>query len=706
MGGFGGHGGGGGASTSAGAGGAELPDSFTVTGIVTDGTDPVGGAIVMQAGGTEHFLTGSDGGFSLTLTRDIPGVVTIVATKQGYRTRGEEFRELPEGPITLPLRFVTPLDNTSYTYGQPGVGDLDADNSTALCGHCHTTFVKQWRGSAHEHAAKSREVQDLFAGTALSTQDEVQCTAVGGIWRPGVLPGSPGTTTNKCYLGPGVLPSLNTGCDAVTSCDLPDHSSPPAQFGDCANCHAPGMDGPLGGRSLHEATGVAYDAGVHCDFCHKIADVDLSKPAGVAGRLAILRPVDRLHPEDPSSPLLQVMFGPLLDVPNVFMGGSLQPKFKSAELCAGCHQYDQPALVPGTELAPRFSAGLPVHSTYTEWLGGPFAQSNVVCQDCHMPPDDTGLLSTLDVTTIENADTAFGFVRPSDQIRQHTFRGPLHGEPRLIEKALTLSLATSIDAGGLVVTPTVANVAAGHAIPTGEPMRSLALVVFADACGDNLALLSGPTLAQDAGSWASTVSIEAAGGTTLPWPSATPAWVGKRLIVRRATGAFDDYDGQGIFASGAGLSPAEKGVPGFVYIADTTITAANGGQVTLGESVAVEAGDELLVVDPAPGQFIDGAPSLALAATPGWWFAKSVVDATGTPQPHFLGTDLAFDTRLGPGKVFSRTLTFQPPTSPCASASVRVALLYRQYLWREGQLRGWSVVDHLVHAETSSVPLP
>lgn len=695
--GAGGHGGIGSA-----AGGQDLPHEFTVTGTVTDGESLVEGAIVMQAGGTKHLVTGADGVFSILLTQEIPGIPTLVAAKQGYRTRGEEFRELPSGPVELRLRFVTQTDNTDYAFGIPGVGDPTNDNSTAFCGHCHTTFTKQWRGSAHSRAAKTIQVQDVYAGTALALLSERDCVSQGGQWRSGLQPGSPAIATNKCYLGGGVLPSLNPGCDSTSTCDAPSHPSPPTNFGECANCHAPGMDGPLGGRSLHEASGISYDAGVHCDFCHKISDVDLAEPAGVGGRLRILRPIDRLKKDDLSSPLLQVMFGPLPDVPNVFMGGSLQPKFKSAELCAGCHEYRQAALVPGTTLAPRFASGLPVHSTYSEWQESSFAQSNVVCQDCHMPPDDTGLVGLLDVTTPQNADTAFGFVRPPDQIRQHTFRGPLHGEPRFIEKALTLSVSTAIAGALLVVTPEVKNVAAGHAIPTGEPMRALALVIIADGCGERLVQTSGPMLPIDAGVFASTKATAPLSGLSIMWPGASASWVGKVLVARRSTGTFDDYDGQGIFALAAGLPAAEKGAPNYSIVAITGIAASGANQIGLESAVDIAANDELLVVDVPPSQLSDGAPALAHAGAPGWWFARSTVDSNGATQPHYRATDIAFDTRLGPGQTWSRAFGFALPPS-CAQVSIRAELLYRQFSWKEGRARQWGVVDHVVHSQTNVV---
>src|SRR4051794_30584061 len=45
-----------------------LPDAFMVTGIVTDGTLPLAGAIVMQGGSEPAFETGPDGKFSIEIT--------------------------------------------------------------------------------------------------------------------------------------------------------------------------------------------------------------------------------------------------------------------------------------------------------------------------------------------------------------------------------------------------------------------------------------------------------------------------------------------------------------------------------------------------------------------------------------------------------------------------------------------------------------
>ncbi|HTN85895.1 MAG TPA: hypothetical protein VL242_19480, partial [Sorangium sp.] len=72
-------------SAVTGFGGApeELPRTFVVTGVVTDGASPLEGALVMQAGGEPDMVTGPDGAFSIEITRDIPGQPTLVAAKVG-----------------------------------------------------------------------------------------------------------------------------------------------------------------------------------------------------------------------------------------------------------------------------------------------------------------------------------------------------------------------------------------------------------------------------------------------------------------------------------------------------------------------------------------------------------------------------------------------------------------------------------------------
>jgi hypothetical protein len=691
-----------------------LPETFVVSGVVTDGTAPIEGAIVMQAGGQPAFTTGPDGVFSIELTQAIPGTPTIAATKVGYRTAGVEFFALPERGLELALRAVKPPDNEGYVFGAPGVGDPMKDSSTAVCGHCHTTFVKQFRSSAHANAAKDPLVQDLYAGVTAAASDAAGCAALGGVYRPGLVPGSAGDAASKCYAGGGVLPDLNPGCGAPGAAACDDPALPAAQkpvtFGGCADCHAPGISGKAGGRSLHDAVGTAFDAGNHCDVCHKARDVDLTRPAGVAGAIVLQRPHEK-QSDQPNAKVVQVMFGPLPDVPNEFMGGSYQPKFATSELCGGCHQQRQEALLPGSALdAARWPDGLPTLDTYAEWQESSFNTPGTPCQLCHMPADDSGLKSTVDVTNEGNASIAFGFVRPPEQLRKHIFRGPLEGAPRFIDSALNLVLEIKLGtgAGGAAVvkaTVTVQNTLAGHAIPTGEPMRALLSVVRAEGCGETWAAADGATIQDGGGALGrGTVGGDVqANGATLGWASgAAVAKAGMRVRAVRPTGAFDDYAGIGFFAD-AGLTPEDKGLQIFAPVGEATVVGAAGGDVALDAAIAVQSGDVVYLGDALPASLEDGAASLALAGAAGYTFAKTLVDPTGARHvPHYRAVDIASDNRIAPQGSAKAEHTFAIPAG-CASGKVTATLVYRPVPADMARLRGWPAKDWVVGKASENV---
>lgn len=704
-----------GATSSSGSGGeAPLPHTFMVSGTVTDGTNPVEGAFVLQGGAAMPAMTtGPDGAYSITLTQDIPGIPTVVATKLGYRTRGVEFIALPEGPVDLDLRIVSPPDNTSYVYGDPGIGTVEHDNSTKYCGHCHTSFVAQFQTSAHAKATRDPLVQDLYAGVTEAFTTQAACVAAGGLWKVGLTPGSPQTPVSKCYQGGGVLPDLNPGCGGAgkPACDDPaiPVAQKPTAFGRCADCHAPGIDGKAGGRNLHDAEGIAFEHGNHCDPCHHVRDVDLQKPPGVAGALVMQRPSDKIS-DDPTAKIAQVMFGPLLDVPNGFMGGSYQPKFSTSELCAGCHEQKQEAMLPGSALDPaRWPNGLPTHSTFTEWSEGAFNTPGTQCQFCHMPADDTGLLNTLDVTKDPSvAGITFGFIRPPSQIRKHIFRSPLEGSPRFINQAVGLSFATSSDGVTLTVDVHVQNNLAGHAIPTGEPMRALVLLVRADACGSPMDPSQGMTVNDTGGALAQGVigNGVTAVGPSLTWAQgAQRAKVGDVIRVVRSTGLYDDYEGIGFFADPL-LSPMEKGLEIQTPVGEATVTNVAAGVLTLSGSLPLQAGDVVYLGDALTGDVADGDTSRSLAGKPGYTFARVLVDPSGARHvPHYRAVDMVSDNRVAPQATAATTHGFSIPVG-CAMGSVTATLVYRPVPSVLAKERGWAAKDYVIAQTTMSVALP
>ncbi|WP_437590887.1 carboxypeptidase-like regulatory domain-containing protein [Sorangium sp. So ce1000] len=699
-------------SAVSGFGGApgELPRAFTVTGVVTDGAAPVEGAIVMQAGGEPALVTGPDGAFSIEITRDIPGQPTVVAAKIGYRTDGIELEVVPDGPVELTLRRASPPDNAlGYSYGDPGDGD--PHNSTRYCDHCHTTLVAQFLESGHARSARSPLLQAIYAGVSMAHADEASCSAAGGRWKAGRVPGSEGGAAMRCYLGSGVLPDLNASCGggAQPSCDDPalPAAARPAAFGACADCHAAGIDGPAGGRELLEATGIAFEKGDHCDACHKIRDVDLSKPPGVAGALIVQRPQERIS-TDPSSKLLEVMFGPRPDVPNRFMGGSYQPKFSASELCGGCHEQRQAALLPGAALDPgRWPDGLPIHQTFSEWAASSWNRPASQCQACHMP-GVLSLKSSLDVTTEANASVSLGFVRPAGTVRSHAFRGPLEGSPPLIRDAVEVRIAASAASGELAVTVSLAGSSAGHAVPTGEPMRALVLLVTAEACGAPLSPSSGMTVNDTGGALAEARVGQGAGltGAELAWEEgAARARAGDVVRIVRPTGAYDDYTGIGRFADPS-LDAADKGLEIRAPVGEARVVAAGGGAITLSGAIPAQEGDLVYLGAPLPAAPVDGQPAAAFAGAAGYTFAKVLVDPAGARHaPQHRAVDIASDNRIAPGSVAVTSHGFAIPAGCAATANVTATLLYRPVPLALAKERGASAHDYMVASASSPVPL-
>ncbi len=508
-----------------------------------------------------------------------------------------------------------------------------------------------------------------------------------------------------------MLADLNVACGdpAEPACDdpaIPSQNAPSA-FGACADCHAPGIDGVAGGRNLHEAVGIAFDNGVHCDVCHKVADVDLSLPPGIGQRLILQRPQE--PSQSPTAEWRPVYFGPLLDVPNAIMGGSYQPKFDDAVFCAGCHQQHQPALVPGDSLdAQRWPDGLPVHTTYAEWLAGPFSSADTPCQSCHMPARFDAA-NSIDTATVDNASITFGWPRPPEDNRRHIFRSPLfHGSPRLIDGALYVSVNLALDGGDVEASVSLSNIGCGHAVPTGEPMRALVLLVSAQGggCGQALPPTGGMTVHDVGGALARGVEAEdvSTGGAVMTWAAgALAASPGMRVRVVRPSGLFDDYTGVGFFADPL-LTPAEKGLEIMTPVGEATVQSAGSGQLSLDQTIAVQAGDVVYLGDAATAS--DGQASLRLAGAAGYTFSKVLTDAGGSRGvPHHRAVDVASDNRIPPGDSALTTHRFAA-VSGCTSATVDAVVLYRPIPTEMAALRGWDARDYVIATAQATIALP
>ena len=683
---------------------AETLISFEVKGVVIDMEgSPVPDALVMVGGRKDTTVTtAEDGTYSIWFEQKEGDQGALVAGKIGYRSVGATFLK-PGEDETIVIRKVNPPDNLEYVYEDPGDGENVKNED---CTHCHQEFVSDFLGSGHARATRNPLLQDLYAGvSAHETEDD--CLDAGGAWGVGHDPGTDGAAMSKCYLGGGVLPDLNDTCGGAgqPACDEPELSDElsPDAYGACADCHAPGINGVAGGRDLHDAHGLAFDIGVHCDTCHKVSDVDMSKPPGVGQRLVMSRP------SEPGEDVFiwdPVYFGPLLDVPTPIMRGSLQPKFDSAEFCAGCHEQKQEALIPGESLdAGLWPDGLPTHSTYSEWLASPYNTDATPCQHCHMP-GDVEAINSVHLSRPGEAGILFGWPRDPEDIRKHTFRGPLSGDERLVDTALYTSVALEQSGDTLEATVSINNIGCGHAIPTGEPMRALILVVESEGSCGSLSPIGGMTI-NDVGGAMATGSVGFEIDETddgLLWSEgAAIASVGQVVRVVRPSGVFDDYAGIGDFADPA-LSAEDKGVEVMTPVGTATVAEVTDDTLLLDGLLPLEVGDQVYLGEARPEEgWVDGAPSRHLAGLAGHTFSRVLVDSSGNRQvPHYKAVDMVSDNRIGPGQAALSSHGFRLP-SGCTDVSVTATVLYRPHPLNLAVERAWDAADHVISTASAQV---
>ena len=635
---------------------------------VTLDEEAIEGAWVYQPGTEQRWQTDAQGKADITINTRVEGTMAIAVSHPQARIRGEEFYWIDSLPqeYTVALQRYSPLDHEEYVFQDPGTPERN--QSTNQCSHCHVTINEDWVSSMHAQSASNPKVQHIFSGTSgINTQEE--CIIQGGDWVSWPLGG---VLQDQCFLGDSVWNLLNPDCSSPSNCT-------DVQGGFCADCHAPGIDGSLGGRSLLEATGLAYDHGVHCDVCHKVESVDrTSVLPGVAGALRILRPEP---PPFPASIANAIMFGPHGDVMNPRMGSVQRDHFRTADLCFGCHQFSQPVLAGAEYNEERWPSGLlPIHSTYEELKAGPLA--DISCQSCHMPPDsEVGNGADLGNVIELHPDLAVGWYRPAGQVRKHGWYGPRSDKP-MLELAASVHVSTQLQEDELHVSVVLKNVGPGHAIPTGEPSRILILLVDAFCGQDELALLHGPVV-PDFGGY---TERKLWGEDWLDWPQGQ---VGDKLRIVIQEEGFYDYNGFGSFALG-NWSAEEKGLVKERLVAERTIIGFDSSSVLLdGE---LPEGD--IIYRSSPTEIFDNMPSVGWAGHPGFAFARVLSDTAGRKMvPHFLAVDVLSDNRLLPQESWQTEHIF---TASCTEPKVVATLLYRdQPLWLSTE-KGWEATDRIM----------
>ncbi|MEZ4433724.1 MAG: hypothetical protein R3F65_15055 [bacterium] len=612
---------------------------------------PAPGVRVVQGGTTREQRTGPDGRLVFALDREVTGDLMLVASHPRARQRIAWIIEGERLPMVIELATFDDRDNPAYRFQDPG--EPRRRETTAQCGHCHLTLNDAWIRSAHRDAARNPVVHDLYAGTAAAFADPATCAAAGGTWAAGREPGT-GEAIDRCFIGPGALPAHNPQCQ-----DGPCQS-PPDDFAGCADCHAPAINGALGGRDLLEATGIAFDYGISCDVCHRVEAIVPDAPPGVAGRLRLLRPSEPAPITLGAGGFLPLTFGPSHDSPNPRMGSVQRDHYRDGTLCLGCHQLDTPAADRA-----RWPAGLmPVQSTGEEWRTGRLADAP--CQSCHMPPEPMAA-NAADIQMFPLAEIGLqgGWLRPPGSVRRHAWTGPRTADT-LPKLAATLTVRHATADGLTTAEITVQNLGAGHALPTGEPMRQLYVEVDATCEDTPLEAIGGDAIP----AWGGAVATRAADDATR-WPEARP---GDVIRVVRRPGGWHDYDGFGNFARD-GFPPEDKGMP---------------IEEVAGSATVIEVIDGLVTLDrPLPeGDLAHLTRDDGLAGRPGFGFARVLVDATGRAMvPHFVAVDTVSDNRLLPGARWTSRHHF---AATCATPTVRATLRYRSYPWWLRRERGWT----------------
>jgi hypothetical protein len=406
-----------------------LPAWGQVAGVVVDVATgaPVAGALVTLQ--TTSVQTTTDGAGRFELADATGGPLIIVGARKGFYN-GYVRLEEPAVDVTIGLEAVPQDDDPNYEFVDP-----------MQCGECHPDQTDQWTGSAMARAGSNTWVYDIYDGS-----------------------GTAGGEGGFVYLRDSAFA----------------HDNPASE---CAACHQPEPwvaepYQPLD-PSFALSTGALH--GISCEICHKIADVDESKPnyPGLyPGAVTLTRPSDISD---------QVQYGMLgdssFDLNTQRMKPSYQPQLTAA-MCGACHQDKND---PDEDGDFEEEDGVISEPSYLEWLDSPYSDPEsplyATCVDCHMPASG--------FTTA--AGGWYGYRAPErdpETIRSHRIEGTT---ARYLDNAVSLEMFSHTVDDGLRVDVVITNDQAGHHVPDGVTVRNMILLVEARRRDD------GQLLRQSAG---------------------------------------------------------------------------------------------------------------------------------------------------------------------------------------------------------------
>lgn len=425
-------------------------DVLEISGVVVDEHGPVEGATVRIQATTVETLTDLLGRFTLEVEQ--ADAVTVSAWKHLYYcAKAENVTPPADGVILLLLLYQT-TDNPDFEWTLP----IDEDPEAFTCALCKPGVTEIWLENAHAGSAANPRYLSMYNGTdLLGNQSPPTRYAFSRDYGSFPLP----PIVDETYFGPGY------------KLDFPETA------GNCGACHNPGaaVDAPYG---VDPNTVSGADVfGVHCDYCHKVADVILNprtslpydKMPGV-----LSSDVRRPFHDDPDRS--ELFFGPF-DDDNVPEEDTRLPLIEESAFCAPCH----------------FGVfwDTVVYNSYGEWLNSPYSDpvNGVTCQACHMP-----IPSVVNGEVMTNVAPGMGGVeRDPLTLRAHSQLGA--ADVDFLQNAVTMTVESSIQDDVLTITVAITNDKTGHHVPTDSPLRHMILLVRAIARdGTPLSLVDGETL--------------------------------------------------------------------------------------------------------------------------------------------------------------------------------------------------------------------
>lgn len=422
--------------------------TVVVSGAVVDQDGPVAGALVKIQGTGYKALTDKRGKFRLSGFA-YRGSLTVTAWKQDYYCTLAKAVTPLEDSVRLTLTPYQTTDNPDYEWLSP----LTGENS---CVSCHEDIVTIWENNAHAGSAVNPRFLTLYYGTDRQG-NQSPLTRYTYIKEYGTIPLPP--DPDLPYYGPGY------------KLDFPQSD------GNCGACHIPGAAVDSGYEVSPRDIDGADTFGIHCDFCHKVAAVELD-PASDLPHLhrpgVMSMDVRRPFTGDPDRP--QLFFGTFDDV-NAPKGDAYLPLLEESRFCAPCHY--------------GVFWDTVVYNSYGEWLDSDYSDpvNGRTCQQCHMP--SPSMINGRMITNI--APGKGGVDREPDTIHAHLQLGAMDED--FMQNAVSMDTCGSLDGQSVKVTVHIANDNTGHHVPTDSPLRHLILLVDArNEAGERLEQTEGETL--------------------------------------------------------------------------------------------------------------------------------------------------------------------------------------------------------------------